>query len=222
MTTRPHPVQPLRPTTFAQWWCTTFHRHPVTFIPHWDTIDPPEMPVIDVDAAWRDLAEQIDRLAAAGALDDAHGDLVDRLIAPIAAGWRIRVDQRQKEPRLVLALLEEQGEEHRTRLGRRLNELRKTLDGLTDLYHSTWDSLVGLPAGTSTAPPRPQTLPEPMGRAERTPDSGPQPATEPTVESASDAARESASDAARETVTDATRDPATDPVTEVPALHRAA
>lgn len=158
-----HPVQPLRPTTPAQWFCATFHRHPVTFIPHWDAIEPVEGPVIEVEATWRDLADQIDRMAAAGALDDAHGDLVDRLVAPIAEGWRIDVRQIQEQQR-ILSLLEEQGEAHLARLGHRIAALRRDLEQLTDLYTSTWDSLVGRPAGTSAAPPQPRTLPAPIGR----------------------------------------------------------
>lgn len=155
--------QPLRPTTFGQWLCVTFHRHPVTFIPHWDAIEPLDPPTIDVAATWRELSELIDRMAAAGALDDAHGDLVDRLVAPITDRWRLEVRQQHLERLRVIELLEAQGDQHRTRVGHHLSGLRGELDRLTDLHTTTWNSLVGRAPGTSPKQSgAAQALPEPL------------------------------------------------------------
>lgn len=169
--------QPLRPKSLVERLCATFHRRPVTAIPHWDALEPLDPPVIDVDATWQELAAQIDRLAAAGALDDAHGDLVDRLVEPISHRWSLALTYQHQERLRVIDRLTGQGVEHQIRLGHRLDRLRRDYQRYSSLFEATWHTLAGTDAATSgstssrtrelPAPLRPTVLPEDVPAVDR-------------------------------------------------------
>lgn len=135
------PIQHLRPVNLRERLCQWFHRAPQTPIPHWDAIVPPDLILPDAAALRADIEARVDRLA--GVIDDAHGDLVDR-VAEAILQQEHAVLAVQHEQRLdLLARIEEQGIAHATRIGRQVRDLRIEQDRLMGLFEQAWYELSG-------------------------------------------------------------------------------
>ena len=68
-------LRPLLPESLRDHLRLLTHRQAVTPIADWDGLIPPEQAAVDADAGWTEVRGIIDAHAAAGTLDDSHGDL---------------------------------------------------------------------------------------------------------------------------------------------------
>lgn len=156
--------QSLRPHTLRQRLHIWLHREPVSPVPHWDTLTAPALPEFDVEAEWARVLDYIHRLADAGALDEAHGDLVDRDITHRVAGFRAKLRAAHAHRQRVLALTELQAHQHLVVLSREVKRLRDQFDDNQAMRNQAWTELSGsVPASLSgnqtvQAQPLPATL----------------------------------------------------------------
>lgn len=99
------------------------HRSPVTQIANWDTLTPLDLPQPDIDQAKAKIAERIQAHEQAGSLDDAYGDILDRLIRPLCRRWAQDTAEAYRKQLTVWDYIEDQGTEHNIALGLELSRL---------------------------------------------------------------------------------------------------
>lgn len=136
--------QTLRPHTLGQRLHAWLHREPVSAVPHWDTVTAPALPTFDVEAEWVHLEAYIHRLADAGALDEAHGDLLDRVITHRVAAVRARLETAHSRRRQILALPELQAHQHLVELGGQVRDLRAEYASHRERRDHAWIELSGV------------------------------------------------------------------------------
>lgn len=135
------PIQHLRPVNLHERLCQWFHRAPQTPIPHWDAVVPPDLILPDAAALRADIEARVDRLA--GVIDDAHGDLVDRIVEEILQQEHAALAVQHEQRLDLLSRIEEQGITHATRIGRQVRDLRIEQDRHMGLFEQAWYELSG-------------------------------------------------------------------------------
>lgn len=111
------------PTTLRDRMRIRLNQSPTTPIANWDTSSPIDLPQPDVDAVRRMIVERVAAHAAAGSLDDAHGDVLDRIINPACRQWSELTKSAHEEQLRIWKLLEFQGSQHSVQLGQQLARL---------------------------------------------------------------------------------------------------
>lgn len=134
-------IYDILPTTFSDRIRRRLNRSPVTPIANWDTLNPIDLPRPDADAVRRMIVERVAAHASAGSLDDAHGDLLDRVIRPICRQWSEQTRHAYEEQLRVWAFLEEQGTQHSLELGQRLARLNVDLARHQMIEDRVWAEL---------------------------------------------------------------------------------
>ncbi|NLH70803.1 MAG: hypothetical protein GX454_11600 [Brooklawnia sp.] len=128
-------------------------RSPTTFIAGYDAIKPFDYPRPDAEMIWSRLQATIDELAACGALDDAHHDVIDRVAHEELNVWRAEIQQHQATRLSILEQLVAQGVEHKARLLQKLVRPRRKHRTALASYIAVWESLTGLPYPADPARP---------------------------------------------------------------------
>lgn len=141
--------QPLMPRTLRDWIRALVHRSPVMPVPHWDVLTAGPLPVFDEEAEWTALEPQIARLA----LDEAHGDVIDRLVEDRVSAYHETIDRRLEVRRSEIALPREQGGQHFIRLERQVIRLRNEQAQHAERAAFAWEQVCG------TAPARAEAHP---------------------------------------------------------------
>lgn len=100
-----------------------FNRTPVTPIANWDSLAPVDLPQPDIDSAKAMILDRLNAHDRAGSLDDAYGDILDRLLRPLCRRWVQDTTRAYRKQLTTLDLLEDQGTEHHIRLGQQLARL---------------------------------------------------------------------------------------------------
>lgn len=127
----------------------------------WDILLPDDIPTPDVEAAWMELRAEIDRHAAAGSFDEAHPDLVDRLISGQVNRWRHDATRHNADRVKVLRRLANSGKGTLTEVGARIAAQRREQQRGAEEAARAWKALCGyepteVPAAVS---PELRTLP---------------------------------------------------------------
>ncbi len=120
-------------------------RNPTTFIAGYDAIKPFDYPQPDLEEIWSRGQATIDELAARGALDDAHADVIDRVVHEELNIWRAEINKHRATRLSILEQLEAQGIEHKSRLLQKLDRPRRRHRTALASYVAVWESLTGLP-----------------------------------------------------------------------------
>lgn len=141
----------LRPHTPRERLHTWLHREPVSKIPHWDTLRPPDLPTIDVETEWTRLLGYIHNLADAGALDEAHGDLLDRDLTRRFEAFQASLDAAQTRRLQIFALPQLQAHQHLTVLSGKVGRLRKAFKMHSERVDHAWFELTGVEPAEMTA-----------------------------------------------------------------------
>lgn len=140
------------PTTVRDRLRIWFNRSPVTPIANWDTNHPVDLPRPDTETVRHMVVERVAAHAAAGSLDDAHGDLLDRVIRPVCRQWSEQTRHAYEEQLRVWAFLEEQGTQHSLELGQRLARLNVELGRHQMFEDRVWAELaIGDPSDAGAA-----------------------------------------------------------------------
>ncbi|WP_182263230.1 hypothetical protein [Rhodococcus sp. UFZ-B548] len=151
------------PTTLRDRMRIRLNQSPTTPIANWDTSSPIDLPQPDVEAIRQMIVERVAAHAAAGSLDDAYGDLLDRIINPVCRRWSELTKSAHEEQLKVWKFLEFQGSEHSVRLGQQLARLDIELARHQDAEARVWSSFDGTEqqsaAATEPAARNPLPLP---------------------------------------------------------------
>lgn len=98
-------------------------RRRVTPVPDWDAVELGGLPEYDVDEARADALRRVEQHLAMPSIDEAHGDVVDRLVRAVTDGWRRALHAAYVARHQELEMRRLQGVEHRTYLDGRLAAL---------------------------------------------------------------------------------------------------
>lgn len=137
----------LRPQTLRERLCHLFHRTPATRVPHWDILTPEDLPAFDLEAEWALLVPSVTRLA----VDEAHGDVADRLVEPRVAAYQHTIDRLLAEQQSVLAIYRQQGAAHLVRLSEQVDALRRERAAHAERVAHAWEALCGTPPAEPVA-----------------------------------------------------------------------
>lgn len=136
-------IYDILPTTLRDRFRIWLNRSPVTPIINWDTLSPVDLPQPDTDAVRQMIVERVAAHASADSLDDAYGDLLDRLIRPTCRRWSDQTGLAYEEQLRVWAFLEEQGTQHSLALGQQLARLNIELARHQVIEDQVWADLMG-------------------------------------------------------------------------------
>ncbi|MGV9748313.1 hypothetical protein ACWDTG_25920 [Rhodococcus zopfii] len=134
-------IYDILPTSFKDRIRIWLNRSPTTPIANWDTLSPISLPQPDVDTVQAMIVERVAAHAQAGSLDDAHGDLLDRIIHPRCRTWSEQTRIAYEEQLRVWDYLEEQGTEHSIDLGHKLARLNIDLARHQGIEDRLWAEL---------------------------------------------------------------------------------
>ena len=85
---------------------------PVTRIPQWDVPDFTDWPAPDMNAARERAIQLVEAHIAARSLDEAHGDVVDRIVHSFTNAWRMDLYQVYVDRHQALEEAQLQGRQH--------------------------------------------------------------------------------------------------------------
>lgn len=172
-------TQPIYPRTLRQRLFTWLHREPVSHIAHWDQKWAQELPTFDVEAEWAFIVERINRLE--DSIDDAHGDIADRLVEARVEAFRHRLKRFQLMREETLARLESQGKAKVVTLGQKVRDLRSDLRTATAEHIRAYSEVHGSDPAAVTAGLPIQARALPATPADTDPGTAPEPTIPPVA-----------------------------------------
>lgn len=159
--------QPMLARTLRERWYNLLHRAPVSFIAHWDHLKPPSLTPYNVELAWTEIEGQIRRLP----VDEAHGDVIDRLVEAYHQQFVARAGEEHLEREELAVRILNQGREHFIQAQGQVRGLRVEAARHRQQYAAAWCELTGseLPEPQDKAPLAVEPLPLPNWQPEPDP-----------------------------------------------------